>query len=1453
MKKKFRTVESYILNLNAEKNFKSWLNTKREEILSSIENAIQARSLSDFTEEIEKEVSKICPEVDFILDSDNNKSCDSQEDEVLGNIFAGSITKEVLYAFIADIFRPTVAKAGDTGNEYKRRAQWNDELNKKHEELGYSGKVSITDWYSISAVFTFCGRKYKVRDYDIRKALANLNIASKVTSDDPEFKYSIECVDFKRDITIDQAILALKVAMLEIFRDKIENTGEYANVVEYDVEPNKEENTVYTWVLKGAGDIDPEFDRSQEKAFEKFKNMFSNGLRPLASILWAACRWGKCFVASECAKWYYDNIQKYDFITICSYYSDIAQEWAKIFEHHQNYKDRFRFITPIMMKGNPSIIKETIDSGLIPVVFVGLMDDKGETTKYKYNELHSLLCGGKKTYLIVDEAHQATKSPVTGKVLDEDEAIDGFNKKQIRSIARHALHRMDLTASASNILNEYTFDNYIMICSQGDMVACKKNWMDRHPYEIWCASQPEEKRNWNSYLCANPYGDVVEPKYLAFFLNEKVLGEALYNEGNYSLMEITHSEDGRTFKNEQAVLNILKCLDGSLSNEYVKPIFSFEETKEGQALNSILMVFDRVKSCSALKKLIETHKGEFKNLSEYQIYDFASETGSEESKFAEIVAKNASDGIKAIYLKVSRGLVGRTYPALDSFIWFSDSKSLLSKIQKEGRAFNPWSICTSDGERVIKKQKAIIIDLKPNRLITLANEDVYNHAHIINEEYADGDETAEQTRDRVYEYCQKKAEYEPVLIYSPEIGDSCKPIKVEAKDYMAAFEERIALQKSDPCEYAYNISLPYEIDNNSEIGEYLSRYNLDYAPFKKRQKTKDTPYVGVDEPDAKNNYSPKANSKGSPNNNSGKNKEKDYSNTEKIQKLISISYVVAIVYPEINSMDILASKALLNREELENSGFGDLYILKESGQLDWLTDGCFDKLKTMLPAKITRQIDRGMQNFSRQGKENMVIDAENIPNLFKSRLTRFSNDEYLTPWKIAIKQAETLKDKLISGSVDIANAKILNPCSKDGIYAAALVSVFGDMLPKDNIYAVATSPLAKFFTRYIFKRLGINQSNVSDDIYYEDIRLNNDKTKNYSQKMNFTATVGNPPYQITVAKKDTKNGQKRVSSIFHQFQLACEKISEYTCLIYPGGRWIHRSGKGLKDFGLKQINDPHLACVEFFPNSKEVFSEVDLPDGLSIVLKDMTKTTPGFTYVYTVNGTSKKSFIPNPGEKLIPLNPSDASIIEKINAVVSEHGFSFLHDSVLSQKLFGIESDFVEKNPNLVREYNDGDFFNPEKEVKLFVNDKAGAGGRAKWYVTDKSLIEDGKIYLDKWKVVVSSAHPGGQEKRDNCLSVLDNFSAFGRSRVALKTFESEEEAMNFYKYVNSEVIRFTFLLTDEALTSFAKLTPDIIDYSNENGIIDFNKDINQQLYAILGVDEEGQKHIKNVLASNGK
>ena len=422
-----------------------------------------------------------------------------------------------------------------------------------------------------------------------------------------------------------------------------------------------------------------------------------------------------------------------------------------------------------------------------------------------------------------------------------------------------------------------------------------------------------------------------------------------------------------------------------------------------------------------------------------------------------------------------------------------------------------------------------------------------------------------------------------------------------------------------------------------------------------------------------------------------------------------------------------------------------------------------------------------------------------------------------------------------------------------------------DATIEENILVVCKTPMARSITKRTlagFRNTRVNAQyypnlieNISEkkDLVVNTLRDGKRFWKiNQDENMKLDAIIGNPPYQLTVAKKDTENGQKAVTNIFHYFQILANDLAQYTSLIYPGGRWIHRSGKGLAQFGLEQINDVRLNKLIFYPDANELFTQQGIPDGISIVMKERKKKTAGFKYIYCNAGNRIEVDAPNPGEELMPLNPLDVDIVGKIKNVVEKRDFAYLHDSVFPRTLFGIESNFVEENPQLVREYYAGDSFDKKKEVKLFTNDKAGKSGRAKWYVTNKSNITSGVKYINDWKVVVSSANAGGQ-KRSNQLAVLDNYSVFGRSRVALKTFKTEKEARNFYKYVKSELIRFAFLMTDESLTSLAKQVPDLLDYSDDNDYINYNEDINKQLYDLFNISKENQEHIKNVLAKKAE
>ena len=470
----------------------------------------------------------------------------------------------------------------------------------------------------------------------------------------------------------------------------------------------------------------------------------------------------------------------------------------------------------------------------------------------------------------------------------------------------------------------------------------------------------------------------------------------------------------------------------------------------------------------------------------------------------------------------------------------------------------------------------------------------------------------------------------------------------------------------------------------------------------------------------------------------------------------------------------------------------------------------------------------------------------------------------------------------VTKTVFSENAHILEINSKTGLYPLYVAYSFykqrmegmsdDDWEPEEcqlfwnetiqnNVFVICKTPMAKSITRRTL--CGYSDAIVNAHYFDDLVNMLKNKPEQFKKRvlkgsywkkdvkeMKFDAVVGNPPYQEETAKQQSKtNGQAVRTNIFHYFQLAADQLSEgVTSLIYPGARWIHRSGKGMSQFGLNQINDKYLEKIVFFPDSSDIFSSVSIPDGLSIVFKNKKHRGNSFDYVYSLNGIQEYISIEYPGEELLALDPKNEAIVNRVKNYVLSNNLRYLNERILPRSLFNIESTFVEENPSMVKEYTEGMSFDTSKYIKLFTNDKSGSAGRSKWFIVPKETIKQNHSYINEWQVVVSSAHGGGQEGRDNQIEIVDNNSAFGRARVALGSFKTQEEATNFFNYCNTILIRFMFLMTDEALTSLGKKVPDILDYTDDNGILDFSKDLNKQLYELVGLSDSEIAYIESVV-----
>ena len=54
------------------------------------------------------------------------------------------------------------------------------------------------------------------------------------------------------------------------------------------------------------------------------------------------------------------------------------------------------------------------------------------------------------------------------------------------------------------------------------------------------------------------------------------------------------------------------------------------------------------------------------------------------------------------------------------------------------------------------------------------------------------------------------------------------------------------------------------------------------------------------------------------------------------------------------------------------------------------------------------------------------------------------------------------------------------------------------------------------------------------------------------------------------------------------------------------------------------------------------------------------------------------------------------------------------------------------------------------------------------------------------------------------------------------------------------------FLMTDESLSSLGLKVPDIMDYSDNNQIVNFSKDLDKQLYNLIGLSASEIEYIES-------
>ena len=365
------------------------------------------------------------------------------------------------------------------------------------------------------------------------------------------------------------------------------------------------------------------------------------------------------------------------------------------------------------------------------------------------------------------------------------------------------------------------------------------------------------------------------------------------------------------------------------------------------------------------------------------------------------------------------------------------------------------------------------------------------------------------------------------------------------------------------------------------------------------------------------------------------------------------------------------------------------------------------------------------------------------------------------------------------------------------------------------------------------------------------------------KKMKFDFVIGNPPYQETISQTETQT-QPNSNWVYQYFQLEADKIGKCSCLIFPFGGWFDSPSR-LGGLGNTILKDGHTIFIHAYEGTSDkrawyrndksprpIFgNNANLSAGVSIVMRN-DNIHESFEYSNRIYTDEIVKVSVSDTDMLTP-NPLFISINKKLGK-----------EKLIAQTkkgIFGIESDFVEKNPTKVS-FNEKDWKNP---ILLLTNDKSGSSGRAKLYWTDKRNIEKGQKYLNYYKVVMTSAYPkqkltSGNPTTQNVkqrikelVEILQPNSAFGRSRMSLFMSKDKTECDNFIKYMNTNFFAGLVLQEPNKSSTFGDIIP-VQNYSNRSDI-DWTKpieDIDNQLYKKYNLTDEEIAFIESTSVQGG-
>lgn len=1067
------------------------------------------------------------------------------------------------------------------------------------------------------------------------------------------------------------------------------------------------------------------------------------------------------------------------------------------------------------------------------VYFASMQDLRGSETVGGNFDKNSEIFKTDWDLLIVDEAHEGTKTQLGKSVLD------ALIKKRTKIL--------QLSGTPFNLLDEY---------EEGEIYT----WdyvMEQRAKAEWDVSHP---------LDPNPYAALPRLNIFTFDLG-KLVRNFSDSDLAFNFHEFFRTDEGGKFVHESEVNSFLNliCRKDENSN------YPFSTEKYRDNFRHSLWMLPGVAAAKAMSKLLKSHKV----FSKFEVVNVAGNGDDEEENnealqmVREAIGK-APEETYTITLSCGRLTTGVSVPEWTAVFMLSGSAntSAASYMQTIFRVQTPASV----GGKI--KKECFVFDFAPDRTLKVLAETAKISAK--------AGKTTPNDKKVMGEF----------LNFCPVIGFDGTRMRSFDVEKMLAQLKRIQIERvvnngfEDSC--LYN-------DELLKLGKLeLKEFDALKRIIGSTKAQKKTDSIDVNKNGLTEEEYEKIESKGRGKKSLTPEEQKRLDKLKEARKqrdaAASILRGISIRMPlMIYGADLKNENGQITIDNFES-------LVDDASWAEFMPRGVtkeiFQKFKKYYEEDVFREAGKRIREMVRLADDLSVEQRINrIGNIF-NRFRNPDKETVLTPWRVVnmhIGEAfggYVFFDKNFDGEkmletprfVDLGKktdavfspgSRILEINSKSGlyplymaygIYRAAVRREYGsrntitiDMQRKlwnkvvaENIFVICKTPMAVSITRrtllgfqpgtvnakwfenletVIAEEPGKWISRVKNIAFWNaeksDARRSGRGGKN-EDEMKFDAVVGNPPYQITTeGTSDTP--------IYHRFMDASFQISDVVSLITPA-RYLFNAGKTPKEWNEKILNDEHFKIVWYKPNSTDVFPNVDIKGGVAVCLRNANEDF-GKMITYTaypeLNGLLKK--------------------------VVMVDGFTSIDKSIYPQNKFELEvlyQDFPEykkvigsggRERRLTTSiFEQLDVFKetPQKnsvEIMGLIKNN-----RVKRYLPQKYLEKHAN--LEKYKVLLPASNGSGAigEVLSTPLVgeplVGEPLVGYTQSFISIGSFETKFEANACLKYVKSRFARVMLgilKVTQHNHVDVWKYVP-LQDFT-ANSDIDWSKsiaEIDRQLYA---------------------